>query len=109
MGLTIIITKLTGRNRKQKKLLVTDGVEGDQDIGTQIYLRGKCSVTADDRNKKLLLKKRRNSNLSHRNTAKGQRSGFEREKLGRIAYYLNGKLIDSYPGLCGEIGGEDQP
>ena len=59
-----------------EKILVTDGVEGDQDIGTQIYLRGKCSVTADDRNKKLLLKG---------------------EKLGRIAYYLNGKLIDSYP------------
>ena len=28
------------------KILVTDGVEDGQDIGTKIYLRGKCSVTA---------------------------------------------------------------
>ena len=27
------------------KILVTDGVEDDQDIGKKIYLRGKCSVT----------------------------------------------------------------
>ena len=30
------------------KILVTDGVENGQDIGTKIYLRGKCSVTAYD-------------------------------------------------------------
>ena len=36
---------------------MTDGVEDDQDIGKKIYLRGKCSVTAYDREKEVLLKK----------------------------------------------------
>ena len=80
-----------------EKILVTDGVEGDQDIGTQIYLRGKCSVTADDRNKKLLLKKGETVTCRTEIPRKVSAPVLKGEKLGRIAYYLNGKLIDSYP------------
>lgn len=80
-----------------EKILVTDGVEGNQDIGTQIYLRGKCSVTADDRNKKLLLKKDETVICRTEIPQKVSAPVLKGEKLGRIAYYLNGKLIDSYP------------
>ena len=39
------------------KILVTDGVENMQNIGEKVYLRGKCSVTSEDREKEILLKK----------------------------------------------------
>lgn len=79
-----------------EKILVTDGVEDDQDIGTQIYLRGKCSVTSDARNKKILLKKGETVTCRTEIPQKVSAPVLKGEKLGRIAYYLNGKLVDSY-------------
>lgn len=80
-----------------EKILVTDGVEDDQDIGTLIYLRGKCSVTSDARNKKMLLKKGETVTCRTEIPQKVSAPVLKGEKLGRIAYYLNGELIDSYP------------
>ena len=79
------------------KILVTDGVEDDQDIGTKIYLRGKCSVTAYDREKEVLLKKGETVTCKIEIPQKVSAPVLRGEKLGRIAYYLDGKLIDSYP------------
>ena len=79
------------------KILVTDGVEDDQDIGTKIYLRGKCSVTAYDREKEVLLKKGETVICKIEIPQKVSAPVLKGEKLGRIAYYLDGKLIDSYP------------
>lgn len=78
------------------KILVTDGVEGGQDIGTKIYLRGKCSVTAYDREKEVLLKKGETVTCKIEIPQKVSAPVLKGEKLGRIAYYLDGKLIDSY-------------
>ena len=79
------------------KILVTDGVEDGQDIGTKIYLRGKCSVTAYDREKEVLLKKGETVTCKIEIPQKVSAPVLKGEKLGRIAYYLDGKLIDSYP------------
>lgn len=79
------------------KILVTDGVEDDQDIGTKIYLRGKCSVTAYDREKEVLLKKGETVTCKIEIPQKVSAPVLKGEKLGRIAYYLDGKLIDFYP------------
>ena len=79
------------------KILVTDGVEDDQDIGTKIYLRGKCSVTAYDREKEVLLKKGETVICKIEIPQKVSAPVLKGEKLGRIAYYLDGKLIDFYP------------
>ena len=79
------------------KILVTDGVEDGQDIGTKIYLRGKCSGTAYDREKEVLLKKGETVTCKIEIPQKVSAPVLKGEKLGRIAYYLDGKLIDSYP------------
>ena len=79
------------------KILVTDGVEDNQDIGTKIYLRGKCSVTAYDREKEVLLKKGETVTCKIEIPQKVSAPVLKGEKLGRIAYYLDGKLIDFYP------------
>lgn len=79
------------------KILVTDGVEDGQDIGMKIYLRGKCSVTAYDREKEVLLKKGETVTCKIEIPQKVSAPVLRGEKLGRIAYYLDGKLIDSYP------------
>lgn len=78
------------------KILVTDGVEDGQDIGTKIYLRGKCSVTAYDREKEVLLKKGETVTCKIEIPQKVSAPVLKGEKLGRIAYYLDGKLIDFY-------------
>lgn len=79
------------------KILVTDGVEDGQDIGTKIYLRGKCSVTVYDREKEVLLKKGETVTCKIEIPQKVSAPVLKGEKLGRIAYYLDGKLIDFYP------------
>ena len=79
------------------KILVTDGEEDGQDIGTKIYLRGKCSVTAYDREKEVLLKKGETVTCKIEIPQKVSAPVLKGEKLGRIAYYLDGKLIDFYP------------
>ena len=79
------------------KILVTDGVEDGQDIGTKIYLRGKCSLTAYDREKEVLLKKGETVTCKIEIPQKVSAPVLKGEKLGRIAYYLDGKLIDFYP------------
>lgn len=79
------------------KILVTDGVEDGQDIGTKIYLRGKCSVTAYDREKEVLLKKGETVTCKIEIPQKVSAPVLKGEKLGRIAYYLDGKLVDFYP------------
>ena len=79
------------------KILVTDGVEDGQDIGTKIYLRGKCSVTAYDREKEVLLKKGETVTCKIEIPQKVSAPVLKGEKLGSIAYYLDGKLIDFYP------------
>ena len=79
------------------RILVTDGVEDGQDIGTKIYLRGKCSVTAYDREKEVLLKKGETVTCKIEIPQKVSAPVLKGEKLGRIAYYLDGKLIDFYP------------
>lgn len=79
------------------KILVTDGVKDGQDIGTKIYLRGKCSVTAYDREKEVLLKKGETVTCKIEIPQKVSAPVLKGEKLGRIAYYLDGKLIDFYP------------
>ena len=79
------------------KILVTDGVENMQNIGEKVYLRGKCSVTSEDREKEILLKKGEAVTCNTEIPQKVSAPVLKGEKLGRIAYYLDGKLIDSYP------------
>ena len=79
------------------KILVTDGVENMQNIGDKVYLRGKCSVTPEDREKEILLKKGETVTCKTEIPQKVSAPVLKGEKLGRIAYYLDGKLIDSYP------------
>ena len=79
------------------KILVTDGVENMQNIGEKVYLRGKCSVTSEDREKEILLKKGEAVTCKTEIPQKASAPVLKGEKLGRIAYYLDGKLIDFYP------------
>ena len=79
------------------KIMVTDGVENMQNIGEKVYLRGKCSVTSEDREKEILLKKGEAVTCKTEIPQKVSAPVLKGEKLGRIAYYLDGKLIDSYP------------
>lgn len=79
------------------KILVTDGVENMQNIGEKVYLRGKCSVTSEDREKEILLKKGEAVTCKTEIPQKVSAPVLKGEKLGRIAYYLDGKLISSYP------------
>ena len=78
------------------KILVTDGVENMQNIGEKVYLRGKCSVTSEDREKEILLKKGEAVTCKTEIPQKVSAPVLKGEKLGRIAYYLDGKLIDFY-------------
>ena len=79
------------------KILVTDGVENMQNIGEKVYLRGKCSVTSEDREKEILLKKGEAVTCKTEIPQPVSAPVLKGEKLGRIAYYLDGKLIASYP------------
>lgn len=79
------------------KILVTDGVENMQNIGEKVYLRGKCSVTSENREKEILLKKGEAVTCKTEIPQKVSAPVLKGEKLGRIAYYLDGKLIDFYP------------
>ena len=79
------------------KILVTDWVENMQNIGEKVYLRGKCSVTSEDREKEILLKKGEAVTCKTEIPQKVSAPVLKGEKLGRIAYYLDGKLIASYP------------
>lgn len=79
------------------KILVMDGVENMQNIGEKVYLRGKCSVTSEDREKEILLKKGEAVTCKTEIPQKVSAPVLKGEKLGRIAYYLDGKLIDFYP------------
>lgn len=79
------------------KILVTDGVENMQNIGEKVYLRGKCSVTSEEREKEILLKKGEAVTCKTEIPQKVSAPVLKGEKLGRIAYYLDGKLIASYP------------
>ena len=79
------------------KILVTDGGENMQNIGEKVYLRGKCSVTSEDREKEILLKKGEAVTCKTEIPQKVSAPVLKGEKLGRIAYYLDGKLIASYP------------
>ena len=85
------------REPEAKSILVKDGVESNRDIGTEVYLRGKCSVTADDREREILLKRGETVTCRMEIPAKVSAPVLKGEKLGRIAYYLEGKLIVSYP------------
>ena len=85
------------REPEAKSILVKDGVESNQDIGTEVYLRGKCSVTADDREREILLKRGETVTCRMEIPSKVSAPVLKGEKLGRIAYYLEGKLIASYP------------
>lgn len=85
------------REPEAKSILVKDGVESNQDIGTEVYLRGKCSVTVDDREREILLKRGETVTCRMEIPAKVSAPVLKGEKLGRIAYYLEGKLIASYP------------
>ena len=79
------------------KVLVTDGVENMQNIGEKVYLRGKCSVTSEDREQEILLNTGEAVTCKTEIPQKVSAPVLKGEKLGRIAYYLDGKLIDSYP------------
>ena len=85
------------REPEAKSILVKDGVESNRDIGTEVYLRGKCSVTADDREREILLKRGETVTCRMEIPSKVSAPVLKGEKLGRIAYYLEGKLIVSYP------------
>ena len=80
-----------------KRILVTDGAADNREIGAEVYLRGKCSVTAQDRKKEILLRKGETVTCRTEIPSKVTAPVLKGEKLGRIAYYLDGKLIDAYP------------
>ena len=76
---------------------MTDGAADNREIGAEVYLRGKCSVTAQDRKKEILLRKGEAVTCRTEIPSKVTAPVLKGEKLGRIAYYLDGKLIDAYP------------
>ena len=80
-----------------KRVLVTDGAADNREIGVEVYLRGKCSVTAEDRKKEILLRKGETVTCRTEIPSKVTAPVLAGAKLGRIAYYLDGKLIDAYP------------
>ena len=83
-----------------KRILVTDGAADNWDMGAEVYLRGKCSVTAEDRKKEILLRKGETVTCRTEIPSKVTAPVLAGAKLGRIAYYLDGKLIDAYPANC---------
>ena len=85
------------QEKKKKRVLVTDGAADNREIGAEVYLRGKCSVTAEDRKKEILLRKGETVTCRTEIPSKVTAPVVKGEKLGRIAYYLDGKLIDDYP------------
>ena len=79
------------------QILVEEGVEKGQDIGTRIYLRGKCTVTPEDKEKKILLKSGESVECRVEIPDTVQAPVRKGDKLGRIAYYLNGKMLSACP------------
>ena len=79
------------------QILVEEGVEKGQDIGTRIYLRGKCTVTPEDKEKKILLKSGESVECRVEIPDTVQAPVRKGDKLGRIAYYINGKMLSACP------------
>ena len=82
---------------RTNQILVEEGVEKGQDIGTRIYLRGKCTVTPEDKEKKILLKSGESVECRVEIPDTVQAPVRKGDKLGRIAYYLNGKMLSACP------------
>lgn len=85
------------QNPHTDPILVKEGVENGQDIGMPVYLRGKCTVTQTDKEKKILV--RSGEQVEYRMELPDAvpapvRKG---DKLGRIAYYLDGKVLLTCP------------
>lgn len=80
-----------------QQILVSEGAEADQEIGGSVYIRGKCTVTTADREKKILLKEGEKVTCSTELPKEIEAPVLKGEKLGRIAYYLDGQLLESYP------------
>lgn len=80
-----------------QQILVSEGAEADQEIGGSVYIRGKCTVTTADREKKILLKEGEKVTCSTELPKEIEAPVVKGEKLGRIAYYLDGQLLESYP------------
>ena len=85
------------------KILVTDGVEDDQDIGKKIYLRGKCSVTAYDREKEVLLKKGETVTCKIEIPQKVSAPVLKGEETWPHSLLPGWKTDRFLSGLCGEI------
>lgn len=80
---------------KTEKILVEDGVENNSD--KKAYLRGKCTISESDKNKKVLIKKDEKVQMKVELPKTVKAPVRKGEKLGKISYYLDGKRIVSYP------------
>ena len=80
---------------KTEKILVEDGVENNSD--KKAYLRGKCTISESDKNKKVLIKKDEKVQMKVELPKTLKAPVRKGEKLGKISYYLDGKRIVSYP------------
>ena len=89
--------KTCWKEPQTERILVEEGVEGNQKIGEQVYLRGKCTITAEDKEKEVLMKQGEAVTCRTELPESVEAPVLKGEKLGRIAYYLDGKLIASYP------------
>ena len=89
--------KTCWKEPQTERILVKEGVEGNQKIGEQVYLRGKCTITAEDKEKEVLMKQGEAVTCRTELPESVEAPVLKGEKLGRIAYYLDGKLIVSYP------------
>ena len=69
-----------------KRVLVTDGAADNREIGAEVYLRGKCSVTAEDRKKEILLRKGETVTCRTEIPSKVTAPVLVGAKLGRIAF-----------------------
>lgn len=90
---------------KTEKILVEDGVENNSD--KKAYLRGKCTISESDKNKKVLIKKDEKVQMKVELPKTVKAPVRKGEKLGKISYYLDGKRIVSYP-VCRKICGKNQ-
>ena len=80
---------------KTKKILVENGVEDYS--GKKVFLRGKCTISESDKNKKMLIKKDEKVKMKVELPKTVKAPVRKGDKLGRISYYLDGKRIVSYP------------
>lgn len=80
-----------------KRILVKNGILESQGIGIPVYLRGKCQISGEDRERKVLMKKGEEITC-HVNLPEELEAPIKKgQKIGEISYYAGTEQIATYP------------